>query len=85
MIICATAFLAACGEKQDEKPVEQHHTVDFFMKKENRKLLWDTVKACKNDPAVLGKTPNCVNAFSASDTLIMQKDPEYFTLINNDS
>ena len=84
MIICASAFLVACGEKQAEKPVEEVHTVDWFKQKENHKLLWETVKACKNDPGVLGKTPNCVNAFSANDSLIMSKEPNYIALINND-
>ena len=84
MILCASAFLVACGEKQAEKPVEEVHTVDWFKQKENHKLLWETVQTCQNDPGVLGKTPNCVNAFSANDSLIMSKEPNYIALINND-
>ena len=73
MIICASAFLVACGEKQAEKPVEEVHTVDWFKQKENHKLLWETVKACQNDPGVLGKTPNCVNALEAHTQLLLEQ------------
>lgn len=70
MMICATAFLAACGEKQ---VTEEVHTVDWFKQPENNQVLTDTVKACKNDLGTLGKTPNCINAFAANDQLAAEE------------
>lgn len=68
MMICATAFLAACGEVAEEV-----HTVDWFKQPENNQVLTDTVNACKNDPGTLGKTPNCINAFAANDQLAAEE------------
>ena len=70
MMICATAFLAACGEQQ---VAEKVHTVDWFKQPENNQVLTDTVNACKNDPGTLGKTPNCINAFAANDQLAAEE------------
>lgn len=64
LMIVATAFLAACG-----KSAEEVHTVDWFKQAENKAVLEDTVKACKNDPGTLGKTPNCINAEEAQSQL----------------
>lgn len=68
LMLVATAFLTACGEKAEEV-----HTVDWFKQPENQQVLEDTVKECKNDPGRLGKTPNCVNAQTAKRKLDKEK------------
>ena len=68
LMIVATAFLTACNEK-----VEEVHTVDWFKQPENKSVLEDTVKACKNDPGTLGKTPNCVNAKEAQRQIFREE------------
>ena len=67
LMIVATAFLTACGAK------EENHTVDWFKQPENNQVLTETVAACKNDPGGLGKTPNCVNADEAKRQIRREK------------
>ncbi|MBQ9259343.1 MAG: EexN family lipoprotein [Neisseriaceae bacterium] len=62
LMIVATAFLAACGEKQ---PTEEVHTVEWFKQPENSTVAGETLYKCRNDPGTLGQTPNCINVEQA--------------------
>jgi hypothetical protein len=75
--------LAGCGEgnkrakdapprpasRQDSPKAAK--TVSWFI--ERRDELQATLKACRNNPGALGKTPDCINANAARDEITVQE------------
>ena len=52
--------IGVCAE-----PPKETQTVEWFMKPENREVLDETLKQCRNNPGELRDTPNCINAEEA--------------------
>nr|CCD32201.1 Conserved hypothetical protein [Methylocystis sp. SC2] len=77
------AGLAGCGEsnkRAEEAPAPAMSgqqspppakTVSWFI--EHRSELQATLKACRDNPGALGKTPDCVNASAARDKITVQE------------
>ena len=86
-LLCATLFVAAlagCGEadkrpksgppsasKSGEQSQQPAKTVSWFV--EHRAEWQATMKACRDNPGDLAKTPDCVNASAARDKIIVQE------------
>jgi hypothetical protein len=78
------AGLTGCGES-DKRPkgapppapvsgndsAQPAKTVSWFI--EHRNELQATLKACRDNPGELAKTPDCVNASAARDKIIVQE------------
>lgn len=78
------AGLAGCGEG-DKRPEDAPRspatsgqqssppakTISWFI--EHPDELQATLKACRDNPGALGKTPDCVNASAARDKIIVQQ------------
>lgn len=58
----------AMSERQSPQPAK---TVSWFI--EHRSELQATLKACRDNPGTLGKTPDCVNAGAARDKITVQE------------
>lgn len=59
---------SASSEKDSPKPVK---TVPWFI--EHRSELERILKACRDNPGELAKTPDCINASAARDKIIVQE------------
>ncbi|MBM3552267.1 MAG: hypothetical protein FJX45_10955 [Alphaproteobacteria bacterium] len=84
LALLVAATLAGCG-KDETQPKEApappatsdkasptpEKTVSWFMS--NREEMKRVLKACKDNPGALSKTPDCVNAAAARDKLIVQE------------
>jgi hypothetical protein len=77
------AGLAGCGEsdkraedaaspamsgQQSPQPAK---TISWFIERPSE--LQATLKACRDNPGALGKTPDCVNASAARDKITVQE------------
>jgi len=72
MVSVLTVPLAGCNGE----PKKEIHTVEWFMKSENKAVLDETLKQCNNNPGMLKDDPNCINAASARQKLwATQKAP----------
>jgi hypothetical protein len=77
------AGLAGCGEgdkrpedapspaMSGEQSPQPAKTVSWFI--EHPDELQATLKACRDNPGALGKTPDCVNASAARDKITVQE------------
>jgi hypothetical protein len=77
------AGLAGCGESNKraedarspatsrEQSPQPAKTASWFV--EHRSELQATLKACRDNPGALGKTPDCVNASAARDKITVQE------------
>ncbi len=68
LLIAVFAGLAGCNEPDTS---QQTKTVGWFF--EHREELAVTLKACRDNPGELGKTPNCVNANEARNKVTVQE------------
>jgi hypothetical protein len=84
LMVLFIAALAGCGEgdkraksgpsapsKSGEQSQQPAKTVSWFV--EHRADLQATMKACRDNPGDLAKTPDCVNASAAHDKIIVQE------------
>jgi len=58
----------ATSREQSPQPAK---TVSWFI--EHRHELQATLKACRDNPGALGKTPDCVSASAARDKITVQE------------
>lgn len=64
MLLAASAIVfPTIGECVE--PPKETQTVEWFMRPENKEILTETLKQCRNNPGELKDTPNCVNAEEA--------------------
>jgi hypothetical protein len=69
LLITATVVsLAGCNEADTSR---QAKTVGWFF--DHRDELAVTLKACRDNPGELAKTPNCVNANEARNKITVQE------------
>jgi hypothetical protein len=68
MLIAGVAGLTGCNEVTTSR---QTKTVGWFF--DHRDELAVTLKACRDNPGELGKTPNCVNANEARNKVTVQE------------
>ncbi len=68
ILFAAGTGLTGCNE---DDPGRQTKTVGWFF--EHRDELAVTLKACRDNPGELGKTPNCVNAVEARNKVTVQE------------
>ena len=61
MFLMLAIPLAGCKEE----PQKEIHTVEWFLNPENKAVLDETLKQCKNNPGVRKDDPNCINAQEA--------------------
>ena len=66
-LVLATLVLAGCQDRTPEAP--RARTVLEFL--EDESALERAWAACRNDPGGLGRTPECVNAGSAKERLMV--------------
>jgi len=72
LVSVLTVSLIGCSGE----PKKEIHTVEWFMKPENKTTLDETLKQCNNNPGMLKDDPNCINAASARQKLwATQKAP----------
>jgi hypothetical protein len=66
MTVLAVSFiLASCARE----PIEEVHTVDWFLDPANIETFISIQELCKSNPGEYGKKPNCVNAATARKNL----------------
>jgi len=68
LLVAVAAALAGCNEADTSHPPK---TVGWFF--ENRAELAVTLKACRDNPGELAKTPNCINANEARNKVTVQE------------
>jgi hypothetical protein len=68
LVITVAATLTGCNEADRS---EQTKTVGWFLV--HRDELAVTIKACRENPGELGKTPNCINANEARNKITIQE------------
>lgn len=68
LITAAAVSLAGCNEVDTSR---QAKTVGWLF--DHRDELAVTLKACRDNPGELGKTPDCVNAVEARNKLTVQE------------
>ena len=69
LFICAAVlFQAMLGQAGEKKEVK---TVDWFMQKENKVALEETLKRCQNNPGEMRDDANCINAQAADRKLFI--------------
>jgi hypothetical protein len=68
LLFTAGTGLTGCNEAD---PSRQTKTVGWFF--EHRDELSVTLKACRDNPGELAKTPNCVNANEARNKVTVQE------------
>ncbi|MBM3654472.1 MAG: hypothetical protein FJX06_16910 [Alphaproteobacteria bacterium] len=84
LVTLISAGLVGCGDgskRAEEVPPspatareqlpQPAKTVSWFI--EHRDELQATLKACRDNPGVLGKTPDCLNASAARDKITVQE------------
>ena len=69
LLTAAVVSLAGCNEADTTS--RQTKTVGWFF--DHRDELQVTLKACRDNPSELGKTPNCVNANEARNKVTVQE------------
>jgi hypothetical protein len=68
LLVAVAAALAGCNEADTSHPPK---TVGWFF--EHRDELAATLKACRDNPGELAKTPNCINANEARNKVTVQE------------
>jgi len=68
LLLAATTSLTGCNEAETNRPTT---TVSWFF--EHRDELAVALKACRDNPGELAKTPNCVNANEARNKVTVQE------------
>jgi hypothetical protein len=68
LLIGVAAALASCNEADTNS---QAKTVGWFF--EHRNELQLALKACRDNPGELAKTPNCINANEARNKVTIQE------------
>ena len=68
LLTAAAVSLAGCNEADTSR---QTKTVGWFF--DHRDELAVTLKACRDNPGELAKTPNCVNANEARNKVTVQE------------
>lgn len=67
LLFALAVALSGC----DEATKTETTTVGWFL--DHRNELTVTLKACRDNPGDLGKTPNCVNANEARNKITIQE------------
>lgn len=65
LLFATIIFLALPLTACKDEPQKEVHTVEWFMKPENKVVLDETLQQCKNNPGMLKDDPNCINAAAA--------------------
>jgi hypothetical protein len=68
LVIAVAAALTGCNESDRSR---QTKTVGWFL--DHRDELAMALKACRDNPGELGKTPNCINANEARNKVTIQE------------
>ena len=68
LVIAVAAALTGCNEADRS---QQTKTVGWFL--DHRDELAMALKACRDNPGELGKTPNCINANEARNKVTIQE------------
>lgn len=68
LLVAVAAALAGCNEADTSHPPK---TVGWFF--EHRDELAVALKACRDNPGELSKTPNCINANEARNKVTVQE------------
>ena len=68
LLIASVTGLTGCNEADTG---QQTKTVGWFF--DHRDELAVTLKACRDNPGVLAKTPNCINASDARNKVTVQE------------
>jgi hypothetical protein len=68
LLLAATISLTGCNEADTSHPPK---TVGWFF--EHRDELAVALKACRDNPGELAKTPNCINANEARNKVTVQE------------
>ncbi|WP_338702183.1 EexN family lipoprotein (plasmid) [Bradyrhizobium sp. 26S5] len=68
LALSLAAALPACNETGKS---QQANTVGWFL--DHRDDLAVAIKACRDNPGELGKTPNCINANEARNKITIQE------------
>jgi hypothetical protein len=68
LVVAVAATLTGCNEAD---MAEQTKTVGWFL--DHRNELAVAIKACRDNPGELGKTPNCINANEARNKITIQE------------
>jgi hypothetical protein len=68
LVIAVAAALTGCNEADKSR---QAKTVGWFL--DHRDELTVALKACRDNPGELGKTPNCINANEARNKITIQE------------
>ena len=68
LLIAVAAALTGCNEADTS---QQTKTVGWFL--EHRDELAVALKACRDNPGELAKTPNCINANEARNKVTVQE------------
>ena len=68
LLVAVAAALAGCNETDTSQPPK---TVGWFL--EHRDELAVALKACRDNPGELAKTPNCINANEARNKVTVQE------------
>jgi hypothetical protein len=68
LLVTVATALTGCNEASNSRPT---NTVGWFL--DHREELAITLKACRDDPGALGKTPNCINANEARNKITIQE------------
>ena len=59
-LIVVIPAIGNCAE-----PPKETQTVEWFIKPENKEILNETLRQCRNNPGELKDMPNCINAEEA--------------------
>lgn len=68
LLVAIAASLAGCN---DADQGQHTNTVGWFL--DHRDELTITLKACRDNPGAIGKTPNCINANEARNKITVQE------------
>ena len=68
LVIAVAAALTGCNEVERS---QQTNAVGWFL--DHRDELAMALKACRDNPGELGKTPNCINANEARNKITIQE------------
>ena len=68
LLVAVTAAVAGCNEANNS---QRTNAVGWFL--DHRDELAMALKACRDNPGELGKTPNCINANEARNKITIQE------------
>ena len=64
-VLIAASMLVSCDNKQDVSNLGPARDVRYYL--ENPDARKETIAKCNNNPGELENTPDCVNAYDASE------------------